>query len=201
MSKASKRKIEFMISQDEVSDFFRRLADGVDSGGITVGETAIHLSGLQKISVSMKTLDDVEGLRVKMKLRYCADPALEGSEELFPQDPEDDAEAEYEDDAELDMAGAKPRYTHLKKRMKAHFKAIQAAVSEGQLPERGVVNDFVRDSELMITYPGKGDEFYGAYRRATEQFMVAVTEGDLAAVAATVDELERQKQVCHDKHE
>ncbi len=211
MTYASKRKLEFVVPQEEIAKFFQRLAQAIETGSLKVGETELTLAGLRKISISAKATDEGDGVRVRLKAKYpkpgephdasslfTMDDAIDDDDE---EDTDDEDTADQTEDKELDVVGHRLKYKVLKKLMKAQFKDIRAALAEGRMPERDLAHGFVRNSDLMVTYPGKGDEFYGQYSQAVQNFMSKVTENDIPGAAAAAEELENQKKICHEKYD
>ena len=94
----------------------------------------------------------------------------------------------------------KPKYKTLKKRMKSSFKLIREALESNQMPMAAILESFIRDSELMVTYPGYGDEFYEAYRNLCSRFSEACSKGDLGAVKSLAIELNQMKSDCHKRY-
>jgi XXXCH domain-containing protein len=201
MSSPSKRKIEFIIPENEAGAFLRRLADGLDAGMLRVGDTEISLDNYRKVGVALKR--DEAGLRLKMKVKYMPQERVEESTESEESD-----EAGDEDLAEeLDEAGEpdalqrkKPKYDDLKDRMEKDFKAILSDLSKGLTPARATAHRFIRDSELMCTYPGKGDEYYDDYRAEVERFAASQAEGDVDAMRLHAGKLDDLKHACHDRY-
>ena len=94
----------------------------------------------------------------------------------------------------------KPKYKTLKKRMKSSFKLIREALESNQMPMAAILESFIRDSELMVTYPGYGDEYYEAYRNLCSRFSEACSKGDLGALKSLTIELNQMKSDCHKRY-
>jgi XXXCH domain-containing protein len=92
------------------------------------------------------------------------------------------------------------KYSRLKKRMKHSFKAIRSSLEAGRAPAAEAVESFLADSEVMVCYPGHGDEFYLDYSRACRELTRAWKAGDLEAMAAAAQALETRKNECHDRY-
>ena len=189
MGSSEKRKIEMTIAADEVAEFFKSLAQDLEGGSLHVDDASISLEGFKSISIGLKKTD--EGLKVKVKVKAPAAPAA-GVPAPEPALGED-VPAEPRPDG-------KPKYSTLKKWMKKEFKAIREALALGQMPDPDLAESFVADSQLMVTYPGKGDEFYPAYAAATAAFAAAVAAGDLAAAQEAAAGLDALKRDCHERY-
>ena len=65
--------------------------------------------------------------------------------------------------------------------MKSSFKSISESIANDTLPDRATVDSFLADSELMVTYPGYGDEHYSTYTQVYQKFSQAYQNSDLGA--------------------
>lgn len=92
------------------------------------------------------------------------------------------------------------KYSRLKKRMKQAFKAICSSLEAGRAPAAEAMASFLADSDVMVCYPGHGDEFYLDYSRACRELARAWEAGDLAAMADAARTLEARKDECHDRY-
>jgi XXXCH domain-containing protein len=95
----------------------------------------------------------------------------------------------------------KPSYEKLKERMKRSFRMIFRMIHDDEIPPRAAVEEFLRDSALMVTYPGYGDEYYEEYSRVCSAFSEAFEAQDLAALHETVDQLQDLKSHCHARYD
>ncbi|MES9995702.1 GAK system XXXCH domain-containing protein [Desulfovibrio aminophilus] len=93
-----------------------------------------------------------------------------------------------------------PKYGPLKKRLKRSWKVVREAVLAGRAPDAALAEAFVADSERMVAFPAKGDEYYAPYQAALESFRAALKSGDAVALRAACDELERVKVQCHARY-
>ena len=181
-----KRKIELTVAKSELKEFLANLGQGLEDGELTLGATQLNLEDLAEFKLEFKALGDSYLAKIKAKQ---ATPAYMPGEH----------------GAEATVGGAamggKPKYKSLKKRMKKPWKMIRETLALGNLPDRALVEAFVKDSELMVTYPGKGDEFYGAYTVGLERFAAAYEAGDVQAAADAAQALERMKKACHDRYD
>ena len=92
------------------------------------------------------------------------------------------------------------KYSKLKKRMKKSYKALQAALAQGQLPPEEAVAAFLAESDMMVCYPGYGDEFYLDYIKDCRAFARAWEKKDLEALRTAAAGLEERKTLCHEKY-
>lgn len=215
MSQASKRKVELFLSPEDVGEFLQKLGGELDQGALIIGNTRIETGGYKSLGLSIKSEGD--GLRVKLKMKFPkqelpSDRATLAQEEELDAEDECGAEDDFleeedelllpepEDEFCCLLTRPRPKYKSLKKRMKSQFKAIKESIGHGEIPEKALVHAFAKDSELMITYPDEGEEYYKPYELALQRFLVAVAEGDVEAVSQSVTGLEEVKTACHDKH-
>lgn len=213
MSQASKRKVELFLSHQETGEFLQKLGRELEQGALVIGNTRIETEGFKSLGLSIKDEEEGEGLRVKLKIKYpkMAEPPLDQDqedasdadaalEEFMEEHEEELLQPEPEDEFSSLATRPRPKYKTLKKRMKGQFKAIKEAVGRGEVPPKALVYAFAKDSELMITYPDEGEEFYKAYELALQKFLVAAADGNPQAVAEAVNGLDDVKAACHEKY-
>ncbi len=226
MDQASKRKVELMLPPDEVGEFLRKLGEELQSGELRIGSTSIVLEGFKSVAFSLKP--EGGALRVKLKVKFPKPlPPLEFSSSrsdaeggvappetsLAPVDSQDESGAEDVEELDEDFflpergeeflsdaIRPRPKYKSLKKRMKTQFKGLKDAVERGELPPKDLVNAFALASELMISYPDEGEEYYGDYERAMQEFLVACAEKDLERVRQGLTALDDLKHACHARY-
>lgn len=187
-----KQKYELTIPKADAGEFFTSLGQGLQNGCLSLGENELELDNLTEFKLSLKVYGD--SFLVKIKTKSEVPYAAPGDAAGQAMDAQVHACA-------TTGAEVKPKYKSLKKRMKKPWKMILEALQAGTMPDAGLVQSFVRDSELMVTYPGKGDEFYGAYRVGLERFASAYEAGDQQAAADAAAALERLKKACHDRYD
>lgn len=168
-------KSEKILEEAEVRTLVQELADKL---GLAEG---LDLGAVDKLRLSVK-LGGGEGM-AKLKVYFPKDNAPEGAE-----------------DNGMSPGDATLKYSKLKKRMKKDFAALAAALEADTLPEESVVQSFLGDSHLMVSYPGYGDEFYLEYIKATKAFTKAWEARDLEKLKAGWQALNECKKTCHEKY-
>ncbi|MBI4807229.1 MAG: GAK system XXXCH domain-containing protein [Desulfovibrio sp.] len=181
MSMSNKHKCERMLDKSAVAGWLRDLATDFDRGELAGEAGAVSLEGFKGLKLSIKPAFDGKIL-VKLSVKF----------------PKATTGAQTEDDD--DESDALPKYSSLKKHMKQTFKAIGAALAAGQLPPALEAQSFIADSKLMVSYPGKGDEFYKAYLEKTNAFEAALAISDLETLKAVHSELAQLKRDCHSRY-
>lgn len=169
-------KIKKQVEQEEVAAFLRELADAFEHGG---KEELECVNDFQKIKIAIKNEFGQISLEAKLK-------TTDGCEE-----PEDETPA----------PPAKPKYKHIKKRMKSSFKLLVKMIHDGQTPPEEAVQSFLEDSALMVTYSGHGDEYYEEYTQACDAFKAAYEAGDMTKMHEAIDVLVHEKSRCHAKYD
>lgn len=184
-SKAASResKVEVSLTPEGLPQLFRDLAANLEGkpGGALDGA---EIRGCVKLKVEVKHKAGRAVVKVKAK----------------HEDPSAPAPAKSAGKAPAKAATGRPKYGSLKKRLKSSWKAVQEAVAAGSLPEGPMAAAFLADSELMILFPGKGDEYYKPYATALAAFRQALSRGDLAALKKACAELDRVKVQCHARY-
>jgi len=192
---SNKHKSDITLEKSELGQWLRDLATAVEAGELPCEAGPVSLEGYKSVKFSFKETFGGK-VRAKVSVKFpkpaWTAPAAPGMEPAGPE-----AVFEAEEPAE---GGPLPKYKSLKKHMKYTFKAIGAALTAGQMPPVPECQSFIADSKLMVSYQGKGDEFYGAYLEKTVAFEAAVAAGGLEAMKALYLELAQLKRDCHSRH-
>jgi len=175
---STKKRYEFDMSKEEVTDFLRALATAIDQDASEISGYNLPLPNYHKLKVSLKQGED--NLRLKLKLKHY--------------ETADDEEDEY-----FEIKG-REEYKKLKKRMKTYFEEIGDSLKEKQFPSREIVSVFLKDSETMVAYEDNGEEFYAEYREACTAFGQAFEAEDLDRFRKAYERLGAVKDQCHAKH-
>lgn len=190
-----KYKSETVVEKNALAGWLRELADGVEAGELPSQSGPVSLEGCRGMKLSVKQ-GLGETLAVKLSVKFPKPAKTSGA-------AASDEFGGYPDDGEGDESGEEetlPKYKSLKKHMKQTFKAIGAALAAGQVPPALEAQSFIADSRLMVSYPGKGDEFYAAYLEKTEAFQAALDAADIEAMKALHQELAQLKRDCHSRY-
>lgn len=177
-------KLDMTCSAEELAKVLRDMAEALERGRFSLEGRDLAWSEVLKISLAIKNRGEVAEVRMKVASGHLRT---------------DSSKAALPDAKTRSTAGRKPRggYGALKKRMKKTFKNIVYALHEHTWPDAEDVDAFVRDSGLMVQYPGKGDEFYAAYSEAVAGFAAAVESQDLGAATQKAHLLNDLKTRCH----
>lgn len=95
---------------------------------------------------------------------------------------------------------ADQKYRPLKKLIKKNFKSISASGSDGRLPSALVMEDFMAQAKVMVSYPGFGDERYSIFMAACDGLYEAFIRKDLALFAERLALLSSTKKECHHRY-
>lgn len=191
MSMSNKHKSEATLEKSELAGWLRGLADALEAGELASESGPVSLEKYRSVKISLKETFDGK-VRAKLGVKFPR-PAL-----VLAGEPGEEMEADEGEGSE--EGGALPKYKSLKKHMKQTFKAVGAALLAGQMPPLLEAQSFIADSRLMVSYPGKGDEFYAAYLDKTNAFEAALAAQDLEAAKALYLELAQLKRDCHSRH-
>jgi XXXCH domain-containing protein len=173
---SNERKIQAYMTREQTAEYLRSLARAVE--GEPVEAMVPEMEGFKKLKLSLEPAGD----RYSMKCSVKHPKAAAAGEEApaGEQSP--------------------PKYKELKKRMKSDFKLILEAARQGRLPDPRTVEGFVADSDLMVTYPDKGDPFYDIYARTTRELAETFATGDVDAFAAVCEKMDQIKHECHERY-
>ncbi|MBD3170285.1 MAG: GAK system XXXCH domain-containing protein [candidate division Zixibacteria bacterium] len=176
-------KIEKTISGDTISDILRKLAEEFENGE-AFEERFVPVEALdfEKLKLEFKRKNGQTRFKMKLKpLTVIADGDTLASESSV-------------------VSEAKPRYKSLKKRMKKDYKLIFNTIQDGSIPPKDVVESFISDSLLMITYPGYGDEFYDQYAESVREFQRSYDQGLVSEMRAAIEKVDKVKSISHNKY-
>lgn len=176
---ANRVKFNEYVDPQTLPDYLRELAQAIEQGG---SERFDCVEDLQKFKLSGKI--EFGKLKIKGKFKSATECASEEITEEAASIPE-----------------AKPKYDVLKKRMKSSFKLLLKTIHDEEMPPEEAVRSFLEDSELMVTYPGYGDEYYESYTNACQAFKTAYEAGDMEKMHEAIDVLIHEKSRCHAKYD
>lgn len=178
------------MSSDELPNFFRKMASAIENGASDENAYLAAIEGFEKLKIDVRNEQDQTVIKIKAK------PSKESTSAVI------DSETDTNTDTDADVPG-KPKYSQLKKRMKKSFKTIFKTLHAEQMPPAEVVEEFIADSHLMVSYTDKGlgDEYYDEYIAACDVFQKAFEAGNVEATHAACDELNHLKTKCHAKYD
>ena len=170
----SKRKEEMVLDFPEFPRFLRGLADEL--------ERWEPENGLDFSSLQLEAKQKYGKILLKLKIKA---PEAEPS----PSSGSDGSAKE-----------SLPSYSSLKKRMKSSYKVIFSTVHADLAPPREAVEEFLKDSALMVRYPRKGDEYYSDYTAACESLAAAYASNDKTGLHQACDRLDQLMHDCHGRY-
>ena len=92
---------------------------------------------------------------------------------------------------------AEQKYRPLKKRLKRSFKKLKERVEKNELPPRDIIENFMAEAAVMVSYPGFGDEHYQDFKEACAALRKASEAGDFALFSEKLSNISRLKKECH----
>ncbi|MFO7606262.1 MAG: GAK system XXXCH domain-containing protein [Desulfurivibrionaceae bacterium] len=95
---------------------------------------------------------------------------------------------------------ADQKYRPLKKLIKKNFKSISVVTASGRLPGAPLMEDFMAQAKVMVSYPGFGDDRYSIFMAACEGLYEAFLQKDSALFAARLAVLSSTKKECHHRY-
>lgn len=202
-------------SRHELAEFLRELADRLEGQDVEEFDV-LDPDALARFQVGVKNRQGEYLLKFRAKAQRpealcpeggtCVAPAEDSSAgRVAPKTPgghgrEDGRSAEMPPPDTGADEKRRPSYSRLKKRMKAQYRDITRSLQDHRLPEPDVVDAFMADSARMVTYPGKGDEYYPAYTAACQGFAQALAAGDAGLAAERWDAVRLLMRDCHDRY-
>jgi XXXCH domain-containing protein len=162
------------LTSQEAAGFLRKIADQIE--GKSIDDPDLR-KNFKKISLSLKRESGQISLKIEVKHDEPGSDIGEGSGHAKVK-----------------------KYRAAKKRMKHNFRDICLAVSEGKIPSENLTESFFRDSDIMISYPRYGEEYYTEYIQAFEEFRSALNKKDLESAALLCEKIKKIKSVCHKQY-
>ena len=93
---------------------------------------------------------------------------------------------------------AEQKYRPLKKRIKKTFKKIKGYVERNELPPRSLIDDFMAEAGIMVSYPGFGDAHYQNFSEACISLKEACDIKDFKLFAERLAKISLIKKECHE---
>lgn len=190
--KDAERKIKQGLPFAEVPVYLRKLADALELKTADLPEELTDLPApVGKLEIKAKARENAWELKIKIKAApdHDGEAGVPVGENLPPAD------------ATAATAADQPpiKYKALKKRMKSTFKDIGESLEMQKLPEPGILNSFLADSDLMTAFAGEkyGERYYPEYTAACRQLAAAFEAKRWDAFKSAYAELDRMKKDCH----
>ncbi len=89
------------------------------------------------------------------------------------------------------------KYRPLKKMLKKNFKNIADSVAGKRLPPALVMDDFMAQVKVMVSYQGFGDEYYPAFIVACDALYKAYRKKDQVLFTESFAVVVSLKKECH----
>jgi XXXCH domain-containing protein len=94
---------------------------------------------------------------------------------------------------------AEQKYRPLKKRLKKTFKRMKGWLERYELPPRSLVDEFMAETAVMVSYPGFGDEHYQDFTAACVALKKARDAKDLELFSERLTRISWLKKECHQR--
>ena len=94
---------------------------------------------------------------------------------------------------------AEQKYRPLKKRLKKTFKKMKGCLERNELPPRSLVDEFMAEAVVMVSYPGFGDEHYLDFTEACLALKKARDAKDLELFTEKLARISWLKKECHQR--
>ena len=92
---------------------------------------------------------------------------------------------------------AEQKYRPLKKMMKKTFKKMKDCMDRNELPSRALIEDFMAETTVMVSYPGFGDDHYQDFIEACIALKQACDTRDFELFSERLAKISRIKKACH----
>ncbi|MCK4838300.1 MAG: GAK system XXXCH domain-containing protein [Desulfobulbaceae bacterium] len=92
------------------------------------------------------------------------------------------------------------KYRPLKKMLKKTVKNITDSVANKQLPPALLMDDFMAQVKVMVSYPSFGDEYYSTFMAACDALYKACRKKDLSLFVECFAVVVSLKKECHHRY-
>ncbi|MEN8135579.1 MAG: GAK system XXXCH domain-containing protein [Thermodesulfobacteriota bacterium] len=92
------------------------------------------------------------------------------------------------------------KYRPLKKMLKKSVKNIAGSVASNQLPPALVMDDFMAQVKVVVSYPGFGDEYYPTFTVACDALYKAYRKKDQPLFVECFAVVVSLKKECHHRY-
>ena len=170
-----------MYTLGELPDFFRTLADRLESVGSEQtkgGDAAMtHFSGIR---IKVKRAGNQANVTMRVKWHKYRNIASE-------------------DEESNENGQEKIQYKSLKKRMGKTFKAFSRDLKKGTIPPTETIDIFLKDAATMMNCL-EGNSYCQRFVDACRSFKKACQSGDLAVAQTSYDHVNQLKKECHSRY-
>ena len=94
---------------------------------------------------------------------------------------------------------AELKFRPLKKNLRHSFKELRYAIESDTMPDKKSVEQFLDEINLMVSYPGFGDEFYAPFKAACGQLLTFYNASDFDGFQNQVAVIRGLKKQCHNR--
>ena len=95
---------------------------------------------------------------------------------------------------------ADSKYRPLKKSLKKTYKSMVKQVEIGQIPARALIDEFMAQARVMVSYPGFGDSHYKDFTLACDSLYKAFNSKELAIIKQEIKKISTLKKECHHRY-
>ena len=179
MPKEDTKKSKQWTNRQHAASLLREIADGLERGEVHLDDFDAALPKDGRVKIKLKAMEN--GLSLKLSVRP-------------PASVDQDAHGR-----EIGMNG-KPSYQNLKRDMKGEWNYIVHALRENRLPSLDELRHFHEEAMLMITYPGKGDEYFEEFKLAVDDLLARVENDDLGGAQEAMGRIKDLRSRAHRKY-
>jgi XXXCH domain-containing protein len=189
--KKTETKIKRILAPQATAELLRQMACEIQ-GEAVAAESVFGplLTGYSKLNLKIKPEEDRLQVNLKIERNIPVSRSADPS-----------ADKAVDESGDLDEAEKKKSYKSLKKRMKAAFKEIAESLDHNRLPEASVLEEFLANSEQMVTFQGFGEEYYVDFTAVCNKFRDAYQRKDFRAFQMHFSELDQLKEQCHKRYQ
>ena len=175
------------LSSAETATLLREIADSLEGKNSGIAPASLYpvvCCQFKYLGIEIKKKDDTHfQFKIRSKApNRSAEPSHSGAE--FCEKTKQDE---------------KPKYKKLKKQMKNEFRKIHESLSLNTFPDGDLIDSFIKNSNIMISFKNHGDTYYKPYQSACRRFFAAIEAQDLLEAKAAYRELNQIKADCHRK--
>lgn len=175
---SQKSKMEKILSPADLASYLRALASAIEGRGEKFEEIAgFSMKNFKKIRAEIRLEGEKFNLRLKTKPQKAGKPV-----------------------ADIEMYSDSSKYGELKRRMKKTFASLKKTLAAGETPGNELVMTFIKECELMTSYPGYGDEYYDPFNKALKVLDKAFSKKKYESIREAILQMDTIRKECHTRY-
>jgi len=95
---------------------------------------------------------------------------------------------------------AEQKFRPLKKNLQKTFKKIRQCIQFNDWPDKATMEQFQIEIEIMVSYPGFGDEYYDNFLANCRELVHLFSKGDIKVFQKQYEKIAALRKDCHNRY-